>query len=160
LIAPVKIYLIRHAQAVDEGPGLVDESRYLSEKGRAVALAVGETLAKAGVELDTMLTSPLVRAVQTAELIARGIAFTGAVRVLASLAPGFSPQVTAERAAALGQSIALIGHEPQVSALGALLVARPSFPQFRAGQVALIERGQPMWKLNPETLTLEQLLVD
>lgn len=155
----MKVLLIRHAHAVPEGPALVDDHRHLSESGRAVARAVGGALRAHGVELDGLFTSPLVRAVQTAELVAHALGFALEVRTLAGLSPGFPPQVVAQRLSALGSSIALVGHEPGISALGAVLVGRPSFPSFRPGQVSLIEQGEPRWTLNPQTLSIEQLIL-
>ena len=155
----MKIYVIRHAHAVPEGPALADEHRYLSVRGREVARAVAVALRDRGVLLDAFYTSPLVRAVQTAELMAEALGYTGEVRTLPALAPGVPPRVVAERASQLGNALALVGHEPGISALGAELVGRPSFPQFRPGQVCAIESGTPLWSFNPESLAFEQLLV-
>ena len=167
----MKVYLIRHSRAVLEGGQLIDEHRYLSIEGRARAVAVGRALGVAGVRFDRVLTSPLVRAVQTAELIARELAFAADVEVLVALSPGLPPDVAARQIGAAGQpaqraatanlagSVALVGHEPGISALGAVLVSRPSFPPFKPGQVSLIEDGRPGWTLNPDSLEREPLLV-
>lgn len=155
----MKIYLVRHANAVPDGPGLIDEHRFLSGKGRQVALAVGGRLAEEGVELDAVLTSPLVRAVQTAELVARAVGFQGEVQTLAALAPGFPPSVAGQRLVTLGQAVLAVGHAPGISDVGAFFVARPSFPSFKPGQVCMIDQGKPGWTLSPDTLAIEQLLV-
>jgi len=155
----MKIFLMRHAEAVAEGPGLSDEHRYLSDKGRQTARRVGTALSSEALPLQAIYTSPLVRAVQTAELVAQATQFAGEVCVLFGLAPGFPPQLLAERIAALETAILLIGHEPNISALGAYLLGRPSFPPFRPGQVSLIEGGLPRWTLEPQTLAFNRLLV-
>ena len=155
----MNIYLVRHSRAVDEGPGLADEDRYLSNEGRELAVRVGERLAKERIALDRVLTSPLVRAVQTAELFVQGLGAKLDVVTLPLLAPGFPPQLVVERLSGYGRSLALVGHEPTISALGALLVQRPSFPPLRPMQVAAIENGAPRWILRPDTLELDQLLV-
>ena len=153
----MRVFLIRHSKAVAEGR-VIDEHRYLSIEGRARAVAVGRALGVAGVRFDRVLTSPLVRAVQTAELIARELAFAAEVEVLVALSPGLPPEVAARQIGAAG-SVALVGHEPGISALGAVLVSRPSFPPLSPGQVSLIEDGRPGWTLNPESLEREPLLV-
>lgn len=155
----MRVYLVRHSLAVQEHAGLVDAYRYLSEEGRALMSAVGTKLAADGVAFDALLTSPLVRAVQTAELLARSVGYDDVVTALPALCPGVPPEATAEELAARGSSVAIVGHEPGISALGALLVGRPAFPPLRPGQVSLIERGRAMWTLHPGTLELERLLV-
>ncbi|HRI53413.1 MAG TPA: histidine phosphatase family protein, partial [Pseudomonadota bacterium] len=72
----MKVYLIRHGHAVDESGTISDEQRYLTKKGRKTVREVGRVLKEAGVELDAVLTSPLVRAVQTA-----GEPFSGMFRL-------------------------------------------------------------------------------
>ncbi len=153
------VYLIRHAHAVPEGPALADEHRYLTEKGRAVAHKVGKKLLEKSVELDALLTSPLVRAVQTAELLAASLGFDGEVQAVGPLSPGVAPQVIAERLGGFGRSIAIVGHEPTISMLGALLVSRPSFPPFRPGQVSLVDNGLPAWTLPTDTMEFDQLML-
>jgi phosphohistidine phosphatase len=155
----VRIYVVRHAHAVPEAPALADEHRHLSARGREVARAVAQALRDRTVVLDAIYTSPLVRAVQTAELFAEVLGFAGEVRTLPGLAPGFPPRLVAERAAALGQAVALVGHEPGISALGAELLGRPSFPQLRPAQVCAIEDGRPLWTYNPDSMAFDQLLV-
>ena len=155
----MNIYLVRHSRAVDEGLGLADEDRYLSSQGRDLAVRVGQRLAEVGIALDRVLTSPLVRAVQTAELFVQGLGANLEVVTLPLLAPGYPPQLAVERLSGYGTSLALVGHEPTISALGAVLVQRPAFPPFRPMQVAAIENGEPRWTLRPDTLELDRLLV-
>lgn len=155
----MRVFLVRHARAVDERPGLIDEHRYLSEKGRATARAVGKRLAAERVAIDAVLTSPLVRAVQTAELLTEALGWSGAVTTLPALAPGYPPRLVGERLTSYGASVMLVGHEPSISGLGAFLLGRPSFPPFKTSQVAVIEDGQPKWTLDPEICEITQLIV-
>src|SRR3989338_8240474 len=71
----MRLYLIRHAEAVPHGaPGYPqDAQRPLTHEGRAQALAAGEALKRLQVAPDVLLTSPYVRAVQTAEQVAKGL---------------------------------------------------------------------------------------
>lgn len=155
----VQVYLIRHGHAVDAGPDLEDEARYLSKKGRKTVREVGRVLRDAKVEFDAILTSPLVRAVQTAELLAMRLDFGGIVEAMPSLGPGVPPRVAAAELSSRGVSVAVVGHEPGLSFLGAYLAQRPSFPALRKAQVSLVEDGQPRWFLDPDTLERGRLLL-
>jgi phosphohistidine phosphatase len=155
----MKVLLIRHALATAETSGLPDEHRFLTARGRDTARRVGDRLRLEGVVVDTWLTSPLVRAVQTAELMAQVLGFEGEVLALPSLAPGLPVAVVAEHLSRRTGTVVAVGHEPTISALGAVLVGRPTFPQFRPAQVCLIEGGLPRWTLNPDKVELEPLLV-
>jgi phosphohistidine phosphatase len=114
-------------------------------------------LKQAGVTFDVLLTSPLVRAVQTAELVAHALGFRELVVAWPTLAPGGSLRRTADELAARGASVACVGHEPSISALCALAIGESSFPSFRPGQVTLVEDGRPIWTLSPDTF--EQTLL-
>jgi len=116
-----------------------------------------------GVRIDEIWTSPLLRARQTSELLAGSSHFHGTVRTVASLSPGGDPvQVLRELQQADKESVALVGHEPDMSELaGMLLTGRSaSFAVFKKGGVACIEvdkPGQPLrgvlrWHATPKIL--------
>lgn len=153
----MKVFLIRHAHAVDEEADLPDVYRYLSARGRELARNVGRRLSEQGVALDAVLTSPLVRAVQTAEIVSQALGFGQPVVALPSLAPGMSVRRASEEVAALGVSVACVGHEPSISALGAVLTNQARFAAFRPAQVTLVEDGRALWTLSPDTLELVEL---
>jgi phosphohistidine phosphatase len=155
----LKVYLVRHALAVDPGAQLADGHRYLSEKGRRGIREVGRRLREEGIEFDCILTSPLVRAVQTAELLAERVDYLGGVETLPSLGPGIPPRLAAAELPSRGVAVAVVGHEPGMSNLGAYLTGKPSFPPFRPGQIACIEDGQPRWFIHPDGLELAPLLL-
>ena len=122
------LYIIRHARAVDKDLPVDDAHRPLSGRGRRDAHGVGRAMRDAGAELAAIVTSPLVRAVETAELIAVGLGFDDALDVAPELMPGHHPQAVMEEVLlprADLPSLALVGHEPQLGVLlGALLRAR------------------------------------
>jgi phosphohistidine phosphatase len=159
----VKLYLVRHAHAVPEGANMPDEQRHLSIEGREVARSVANKLRASGVRLHACLTSPLVRAVQTAELLAQGLGFMHEVETLSALAPGFPPRTVMERMEALadslgkGAAVALVSHEPGITALGAHLIGGRAFPQFRPAQVTLVEDQRAIWTFAPDSLTFVRL---
>jgi phosphohistidine phosphatase len=155
----VYVYLIRHGHAIDEGPGLSDESRYLTKKGRKTVREVGRVLRDLGIELDAILTSPLVRAVQTAELLAERTDYIEVIEALPALAPGIPPRIAATELSTRGAQVAVVGHEPGLSMLGAYLTGRPAFPPLRKAQVSAIHDGKPLWMIHPDTLEKDRLLI-
>ena len=120
----MRVFLIRHAKAV---PGDPDELRPLADKGHDQARRLGAQLALHPTPPAVVLTSPLLRARQTAEPIARA---TGAeLRVEERLAPG--ADVTDLRAALAGLDgpVATVGHQPDCSEIAfALTGVDPGFP--------------------------------
>ena len=138
----MRLLVVRHAEAVPQGtPGLADADRPLTEPGTRRFRAVVPVYARLQPELDVLLTSPLLRARQTAALLAR------AWRALEPVAePALaSGSVTAILAALEYQprdaGIALVGHEPTVSALVAELVGLSSSEAvaFGVGSAALLD---------------------
>jgi phosphohistidine phosphatase len=112
----MELYLIRHAHAVD-GDGMRDDDRPLSRDGRRQALDVGAALAKQKVRLERIVTSPLVRAVETAELVAVQLGFDGGLDVHDAMRPDGSwkhllREVIEPHAG--GGALALVGHEPTI----------------------------------------------
>jgi len=111
------LYLIRHAHAVD-GDGMRDDDRPLSAQGRKQALEVGGALAKQKVRLLRIVTSPLVRAVETAELVAVSVGFEGGLDVHDAMRPdgGWKHLLRDVLEAAPGNAgpLALVGHEPTI----------------------------------------------
>ena len=80
--------MIRHAEAIDETLELRDPMRHLTAHGRKQATSLGDRLRWHDCTPTHIWTSPLVRAVQTAELVATGLASPIAVEVIPALAPG------------------------------------------------------------------------
>src|SRR5690606_9923881 len=142
----------------DHHPNILQEHRYLTLEGRRVARAVGRKLREKNIGFELVLTSPLVRAVQTAELICEAVDYTGVIEALGVLAPEVPPRAAATEIATRGDGLAIFGHEPNLSTLGAILINRPSFPPFKPGQVSLVEDGKGVWTLDPKTLDYRPLL--
>lgn len=136
------LYLVRHAVAAERGDQYPDDSaRPLTDRGAAKFRKVVRGLAALDVEIDLVLTSPLVRARQTADLLALHLPGKPAVVETASLAPGAS---FADVVAELGDharhgAIALVGHEPGIGALAARLLGFKTPFEFRKGGVCRID---------------------
>src|SRR5205814_518782 len=80
---------------------------------------------------DVILSSPLPRAVQTAELLAASLDYLGPVSSLRCLEPAAQPRIASAAILAAGSSVIVVSHEPAISTLGAFLLGVPAFPQFR-----------------------------
>jgi len=161
------IYLVRHAAAVDAADTAGDEQRYLTPKGRKVFQKTADELHDLGVKFDLIVSSPLVRTIQTAELLATGTRYKGEVIAADALAPGGRTMEFLLRLAAAhrGEKIALVGHEPRMGQLAGQLLGRGSIP-FRKGQVMRIDfadelapgsTGRFKWTLLPSGDRLDSL---
>lgn len=150
---------MRHSYAVPANPHTGDAVRWLHRDGRDTARQVGRVLAGEGVHIDRVFTSPLVRAVQTAELVAERLDYVGEIEALAGLAPGCEPEPVAAEIVAYNLDVLVVGHAPTISDLGGYLVGRPSFPPFLPGMVCAIHRDEPAFKIRPDALIVEPLLV-
>jgi phosphohistidine phosphatase len=144
----VQVFLIRHADAVPETPALADPQRPLSELGRAQARAIGDRLRWHDCTPSRIWSSPLVRARETAELIARGVESELAVEPIPGLAPGDDPHavVAALRALASEAIVMLVGHGPSLAALGALLTGQPALAILGRAEAVRIVDGAVRWR--------------
>jgi phosphohistidine phosphatase len=93
-------------------------------------------------------TSPLVRAVQTAELVVTSIETETPIEVMGELAPaGTTRELLAKlRALPADAVVMLVGHEPSLSAIGALLVESTTFDALGKAQAARIDDGALRWR--------------
>jgi phosphohistidine phosphatase len=139
----MRIYLVRHGDAVPEEDAGSDRDRWLSPRGREAARMLGRLLREQNIDPDTIVCSPLPRAVQTAELLAASLDYIGAISSWRCLEPSAMPRIAANQVAAAGLSVVVVGHEPSISALGAYIIGRPSFPPFRTAQCFALENGKP-----------------
>jgi phosphohistidine phosphatase len=144
----VDVFLIRHAAAIDETLELRDPMRHLTAEGRAQAVALGDRLRWHDCTPSQIWTSPLVRAVQTAELVAAGLKTTVPVEVVPLLAPGESARalLAAVQKLPADASVILVGHEPGMSGLGALLVGAPDFAALAKAEAARLVDGALRWR--------------
>ena len=126
------LFLVRHAHS---DPGKPDEARPLSARGRGEAQALAQRLAAHPTPPRLVLTSPVLRARETAEAIADA---TGAdLRVDERLAPGASAEKLQESVDGEGGPVAAVCHQPDCSAIALALTGHD--PGFSPGGVAEIE---------------------
>lgn len=128
----MKLYLVRHADAeVEPAEGMGDEGRSLTSKARAAALAHFGALAEHMAGLHVVLASPLVRTVQTAQLLSLALRHDGPLRVHRSLQPEMPVgKLDVLLSDVAGEtSLALVGHQPVMGAFAAHLLGLPTFPR-------------------------------
>jgi phosphohistidine phosphatase len=158
-----RLYLVRHAIAAERGREWPDDDvRPLTNRGIARFKNAVAGLANLNVVVDEVLTSPLVRARQTADLLASGLPDGPPVQVLEALAPGHESArvVEAVTRVARGGRIALVGHEPGLGELAAFLIGSRRAVAFRKGGVCRIDlesataplSGALVWFLTPKIL--------
>ncbi len=131
------LYLVRHAKAVERAFDIPENNRFLTPDGRELFRETTHKLRKKGMEPEIIVTSPLVRAVQTAEILAEGLSFRGQLPVDETLAPGFDLDGLSRllsRHPGVG-AMACVGHEPDLSELGNQLMQHPGAVSLKKGAV-------------------------
>src|SRR5262249_54848302 len=152
------IYILRHGIAEDGQP---DSERALTSEGKKKLRNVLRVAREAGVGPSLILSSPYRRAVQTAQLAAEILGYTGSLLRTHALEPGSHPQTVWEeiRVHKDEEQILLAGHEPLFSALTAYLLGCPNLQiDFKKGALACVElghfsaepRGVLKWILTPK----------
>jgi phosphohistidine phosphatase len=125
----MKIYLVRHGIASERigGSVLTDSMRPLTEDGRKESRSVAMGLRKINVKPDFFVSSPLLRAKQTAEIFADVLGDSKSLRISDALAPGGSAQKLYSFMQEIGlfQEIMLFGHEPDIGILSAKFMGAP-----------------------------------
>jgi phosphohistidine phosphatase len=118
----MRLLIVRHAEAA---PGDPDELRSLTSAGRGQARRLGELLRAEGIAPDVVLSSPLLRARETAQALG-----LGEPEVDERLAPGATPSDIRDAARDRGEVVVVVGHQPDCSRAIAELTGReePKFP--------------------------------
>jgi phosphohistidine phosphatase len=158
-----ELYLVRHGIAAERGKEWPDDSkRPLTHKGIARMREVAAGLKDLGVELDLILTSPLVRARQTADLLHQGLGGSIPLEETTVLAPGGAPPDLIEvlRSKKKEARVALVGHEPDLGRLAAFLIGARAPLVFKKGGICRIDfekfppvpPGQLVWFALPKML--------
>ncbi len=144
-MAPMQLFLIRHGEAVDADATTPDGSRWLTARGRAETAAAAVWLRASPPAL--FVTSPLVRATQTAEVLARELVPHDPVAVLGALASGDVSAIVRAVSDHRGPSpLALVGHEPTLSQVAATLLATSRWPGFEKSAVASFALDEGKWR--------------
>jgi phosphohistidine phosphatase len=162
-MAVLELYLIRHGVAAERGEDYPDDSkRPLTGSGMAKLRQEAKALNELEVCFDVIITSPLVRTKQTAEIIAGTLKDKPQIVTSDALAPAGTPSAVVQeinRHAKKGR-IALVGHEPNLGELAARLIGAKSPIQFKKGAICRIDfdvlppksLGQLVWFVTPRML--------
>ena len=163
MAGPYELYLIRHGLAAERGQEWPEDAkRPLTEQGMSRLRKEARGLARLGVSIDVVLTSPLVRARQTAEIVAGAFDPHPQVVNLEALAPGGGYQAVLadlEKHSRRAR-IALVGHEPGIGELAARLIGARHPIEFKKGAICRIDLetlppagpGTLRWFLTPKIL--------
>jgi len=170
----IELYLMRHGIAADLGEaGVVkDADRPLTPEGREKMKLAAIGLRKTGMKFNLILTSPLLRSRQTAEVIADALELQHKVRIIESLAPGKAfiegegrhAEIFLELGAYQFDRALLVGHMPDLAELASFLLTgnRNLNIEFKKGSICAIEvsslppRGPGLlqWMLTPKHMRL------
>jgi phosphohistidine phosphatase len=122
----MEIYLLRHGIAVERTVGGKDRERTLTPKGRRKIEGIAKCLYELGISFDSILSSPFVRARQTAEMMASGLKHKGEVQYTGNLLPGGDPKALLKElkdSPVKAESLLLVGHEPDLSKIASYLLS-------------------------------------
>jgi phosphohistidine phosphatase len=159
----VIVYFLRHGLAgVREEWQGDDARRPLTKKGIKNLVTQAKTLARLDLQLDVIITSPLTRAFQTADIVARALKMVAQLQQDERLRPGFSrddlEQVLADHPQA--KNIMLVGHEPDfsltISALiggGKVILKKGSLTRVDITTTDPLQ-GDLVWLLPPKSMRL------
>ena len=160
---PYELYFVRHGLAEERGDAWPDDSkRPLTDEGMSRIRKAARGLARLGVSIEVVLTSPLVRARQTAEQLAAGLDPRPSLVNVDSLAPdgSYAAVIADLEKHARKSRIALVGHEPMIGELAARFIGSRHPIEFKKGAVCRIDLedlppagpGDLRWFLTPKIL--------
>jgi phosphohistidine phosphatase len=141
----VRLYLVRHGEA---RPDAEDAARPLTERGRQAIERVGRAAAERGVVVAEIRHSGLLRARQTAEILATHLRPRGGVRAATGLGPEDDPDIARAEYGEAGEPLLLVGHLPHLARLEARLTGRQTELSLQPGSMLALARGADGWELS------------
>lgn len=138
----MELYLLRHGVAEKDRPGLSDAERALTQEGRRKLRQVMKAASQAQVQPSLILTSPLKRAVQTAEVAREVLGYKNEILRSKALLPGASVEQVWEEIRVHGEepSLLLVGHNPLFAELsGYLLGSADMEVDFKKGALLRVD---------------------
>lgn len=164
-MADVELYIIRHGVAAARGDAYPDDGkRPLTHKGILRLKKEARALTRLGVTFDQIVTSPLVRARQTADVLAEALSPHPPVALSDALSTSGTAVAVIEDLARFARRtrIALVGHEPNLGELTARLLGARRAVEFKKGAICRIDvaalpptrPGTLRWFATPKMLRL------
>lgn len=162
----MEIYILRHGIAVSRGtPGYPNDDRPLTEDGIEKMTVAAQGIAKIVNKFDVVVSSPLVRALDTARITAEVVKYKYKIIITKYLLPGSLNNILFDFLSKYKnkQSILLVGHEPHLGILASgLLGMGDSVIEFKKGGICRIDidsmpprsPGMLVWSLAPKQLRL------
>ncbi|MBI5033219.1 MAG: phosphohistidine phosphatase SixA [Chloroflexi bacterium] len=158
----MKIYFLRHGIAAERGEWQGEEAeRPLTDEGIQKTNSIADTLAQLELGLDAIISSPLVRAKQTAEIVAKKLNRESKMVEDKRLAPGFDADKLRDILLdhPYGNTVMIVGHEPDLSETISELIGGGRIV-IKKGGLALVDlpnahskRGELLWLMSPKMMT-------
>ncbi len=136
---------MRHATAADPG-GSSDALRPLTEQGRQEAREAGKALRERGTEIAVVLSSPRLRARETAELVVEGLRRKVGIEVREALSCGATSATYLREIRAQEGPVLLVAHNPEMSAFASQLAGQPV--SFRPATICAVDLDEGGASLN------------
>ncbi len=162
----MEIYLLRHGEAVPRGtPGYPNDDRPLTEDGTVKMTESARGIAKVVDRIDVIVSSPLIRAVDTAKIAAEALGFNKKILTTEYLIPGYPQRNLFDFLKELNKekSIMLVGHEPHLGYLASFMLGTTGhIIEFKKGGICRVDikefppdgKGKLIWHLTPKQLRL------
>ncbi|MEM4371923.1 MAG: phosphohistidine phosphatase SixA, partial [Metallosphaera sp.] len=131
------ILIVRHGESEPQTEGINDQDRKLVKKGVKQMRRVANFLEEMGYEPDQVMVSPMLRAVQSAEVILDEMGLDMKAETLEDLLPDKDPSSLAEKLKELQGTILIVGHEPHLSKLVKALTSAEV--EIKRGGLAVVE---------------------
>lgn len=160
----MEVYLLRHGEAIPRGtPGYPNDDRPLTDEGVEKMIEEGRGIAKVAGKADVVISSPLIRALDTAKITAEALGYEKKIVTTEYLIPGYPQRSLFSFLSGYNNanSMLLVGHEPQLGYLASsLLGIEDSVIEFKKGGICKIdlrefppkEKGKLIWHLTPKQL--------
>lgn len=135
----MKVYVMRHGPAEESAPSGRDDDRALTASGRDRVRDVAKALVAIGEEPLLILSSPLVRAVQTAEIVLAVTKLSTPLEIRRELSPGSDALPVATAMVRAGKKrVMIVGHEPDLSMLILRLIGEPPITGMQKAMVVSV----------------------
>lgn len=121
----MNLFILRHGEAEGQADSGGDEARRLTMRGKEKVRAAAAGMRSIGLKFDAILTSPLPRAAETADIVAAAYANDPAPQVLPALSGGIAPLEALAAMAPFSRhsDLLIVGHEPQLSGIVSMLLS-------------------------------------